>query len=102
MGLETRKRSIEKSDLDSFKETRLNIQASQDDHSSRLEELQGLRGFLESIQDEPLFSEQEAGKATIHIETRAKGDMEEETERIEEELGMHSDEMLKKIEDLFR
>lgn len=103
MGLETRKRSIEKGDLDSFKENRFNSQdpASYDD-DNRIEELQSVKEFLEAIQEEPLFSDQEAGKTTRHIETGAKMDMDQETKKIEEELSMHSDAILKKIEDLFR
>ena len=83
MGLETRKRSIEKGDLDSFKENRFNSQdpASYDD-DNRIEELQSVKEFLGAIQEEPLFSDQEAGKTTRHIETGAKMDMDQETKKL--------------------
>lgn len=47
MGLETRKRSIEKGDLDSFKENRFNSQnpASYDD-DNRIEELQSVKANI--------------------------------------------------------
>ena len=104
MRLETRRRNIEKSVLDSFKETRLGSQTSQDDYN-RLKELQRAKEFLEQIpeepEEEPPFEEQEAGKATIKISTEAKMDMEAQTALIEEELSRQSDKMLKRFGDLF-
>lgn len=93
MRLETRKRNIEKSDLDSLVENRWNNPNSQTSYS-RSDEIQSIKDLLDSLED-PLFSEQEAGKATIYTELSEKED-----ERIFEEIS--SEEMLKKIDDLFK
>ena len=52
-------------------------------------------------EEETIFSEQEAGKATIYSQIQDKESMEETTEKYEEELEGKSSEMLSRIEDLF-
>lgn len=96
MGLEMRRRKIEKSDLDSFKECKWdNKQPSKDRHIRTREELQDIKNLLASLSEEPIFDEQEAGKATITEEVQDKDD-----EKSFEE--MSNEEILKRIENLFR
>ena len=90
MGLEMRRKKIEKSDLDSFKENKWNSK-----QTSRADELKGIKDLLDSIQDEPLFTEQEAGKATIDTKLEDK-----EGAKLFEE--MSNEEILKRIDNLFR
>lgn len=102
MGLESRRKGIEKSDLDSFEEIKWDNSSSYQTSKNRLEELQSLKDFLDTFdKEEPIFSEQEAGKATIYSTIQDKEDMEDETERYEAELEGRSSEMLSRIEDLF-
>ena len=93
MGLETRKKRIEKSDLDSFSENKWNTQQNPSTQS-RIEQLRNVKDLLDSL-EEPIFSEQEAGKATINTETDKKEDA-----RTFEEIS--NEEMLKRIENVFR
>ena len=96
MGLEMRRRKIEKSDLDSFKECKWdNKQQSKDRNIRTREELQDNKNLLASLSEEPIFDEQEAGKATINEEVQDKDD-----EKSFEE--MSNEEILKRIENLFR
>ena len=91
MGLEMRRRKIEKSDLDSFSENKWNNNQSTQRAKSDMERLRELLDEME----EPIFSEQEAGKATINTELDKKEDA-----RTFEEIS--NEEMLKQIENLFR
>lgn len=97
MGLEMRRKNIEKSDLESFSE---NNNSNSTIQSRTSEDLQSIKDLLDSM-EEPLFSEQEAGKATIYSPIQDKEDMEDETERYEAELEGRSSEMISRIEDLF-
>ena len=90
MGLENRRKSIEKSDLDSFSESKWN----NNPQKSREEELKDLKKWMDSL-EEPIFSEQEAGKATIHTELEKK-----DGARNFDEIS--ADEMLRRIESLFK
>lgn len=96
MGLENRKPRIEKSDLDSFEENRWNNTTNLKDYLDLCDE------------EETIFNEQEAGKATVYSLVQDKEaakheteTMEEETERYEAELKGRSSELLSRIEDLF-
>jgi len=93
MGLEMRRRNLEKSDLESFSENKWNIQQNQT-IQSKTEELASIKDLLASL-EEPIFSEQEAGKATINTELEQK----EDAKTFEE---MSNEEILKRIENLFR
>ena len=93
MGLETRRRNLEKSDLDSFSENKWNTQQNSSTQS-KIEQLRDLKDLLDSL-EEPIFSEQEAGKATINIELDKKEDA-----RTFEEIS--NEEILKRIENLYR
>lgn len=99
MGLEMRRKNIEKSDLESFSENKWN-NSNSTIQSRTSEDLQSIKDLLDSM-EEPLFSEQEAGKATIYSPIQDKEDMEDETERYEAELEGRSSEMISRIEDLF-
>ena len=95
MGLEMRRRNLEKSDLDSFRENRWNNQNNPiPDSDKRSEDLRIIKDLLDSMED-PLFSEQEAGKATIHTKLEEK-----ESAKTFEELPKK--ELAKMIENLFR
>ena len=72
MGLEMRKKNIEKSDLESFSENKWN-NSNSTIQSRTSEDLQNIKDLLDSM-EEPLFSEQEAGKATIYTELEKKED----------------------------
>ena len=73
MRLEMKRRNIiEKSDLDSFSENKWDNTPSQT-QNKRLEELQGIKDFFDSM-EESIFSEQEAGKATLYTELEKKED----------------------------
>lgn len=72
MGLEMRRKHIEKSDLNSFSENKWDNTPIQI-QNKRLEDLQSIKDLLDSM-EEPLFSEQEAGKATIYTELEKKED----------------------------
>lgn len=89
MGIENRRRSLEKSDLDSFEENRWTNQ------QTRSEELQSVKDLMASLMDDPIFSEQEAGKVTINTKVQDK-----DTEKSFEEIS--NEEMQKKIDNLFR
>ncbi|MBR0427097.1 MAG: hypothetical protein IJK18_02695 [Clostridia bacterium] len=96
MGLEMRRSKIEKGDLDSFQECKWdNKQQSEDRNIRTREELQDIKNLLASLSEEPIFDEQEAGKATINEEVQDKDD-----EKSFEE--MSNEEILKRIENLFR
>jgi hypothetical protein len=79
MGLEMRRRrNIEKSDLDSLYEIKWDKKDStkqdstkQDRTSKDLEDLKSVKDLLNSM-EEPILSEQEAGKATIYTEFEKK------------------------------
>lgn len=72
MGLEMRRKNIEKSDLDSFSENKWDNPPIQT-QNKRLEDLQSIKDLLDSM-EESIFSEQEAGKATIYTELEKKED----------------------------
>lgn len=72
MGLEMRRKNIEKSDLESFSENKWN-NSNSTIQSRTSEDLQSIKDLLDSM-EEPLFSEQEAGKATIYTELEKKKD----------------------------
>lgn len=72
MGLEMRRKNIEKSDLDSFSENKWN-NSNSTIQSRTSKDLQSIKDLLDSM-EEPLFSEQEAGKATIYTELEKKED----------------------------
>ena len=102
MRLERGRPKIEKSDLDSFKELRWNNLNNSQTSNNRADELQSLKDLIDSIDNEtPIFSEQEAGKATVYSPFQDQKSMEEETERYEKELEERSSEILSRIEDLF-
>ena len=97
MGLEMRRRKIEKSDIDSFSENKWNKNQSTQPTKSDIESLRDLLDWSE----EHIFSEQEAGKATINVPLQEKESMEEKTERTEAELASRSTEMLAENSALF-
>ena len=102
MGIESRRHRIEKSDIDSFEENRWNNSSSSQTSHSRLEEFQSVKDLLVSCdKEETLFSEQEAGKATVYSSIQDKESMEDETKRYEKELTEKSSEILTTIENLF-
>lgn len=72
MGLEMRRKNIEKSDLDSFSENKWDNTPIQT-QNKRLEDIQSIKDLLDSM-EESIFSEQEAGKATIYTELEKKED----------------------------
>jgi hypothetical protein len=72
MGLEMRRRNIEKSDLESFSENKWNKRDSTTRNITS-EDLKSIKDLLNSMEG-PLFSEQEAGKATIYTELERKED----------------------------
>ena len=72
MGLEMRRKNIEKSDLDSFSENKWD-NTPIPTQNKRLEDLQSIKDLLDSM-GESIFSEQEAGKATIYTELEKKED----------------------------
>ena len=101
MRLERRRHNIEKSDLDLFKELRWKTPNNSQTSNNRADELQSLKELIDSIDNKtPIFSEQEAGKATVYSPIQDKESMEEETERYEKELEERSSEILSRIEDL--
>ena len=94
MGLETRKRkSLEKSDLDSFSEINWNKQANTQE-KDRLEELQKLKNFINSLEEE-IFSEQDVEKATENINFYQKEDAKTYEDFSNEEL-------LNRVNNLFK
>lgn len=87
MGLENRRRSIEKSDLQSFNEM--------DSSTKTTEDLKDIKDLLDLLGNElDLFTEQEAGKATINAST-----IEKENAKTYDQIS--SKEMLDKIQELF-
>ena len=69
---------------------------------NRLEELQSVKDLLDLCDDEEtIFSEQEAGKATVYSPIQNKKSMEAETEKYEEELLGKSAEIRAQIGNLF-
>ena len=103
MKIESRRHRIEKSDLDSLKEINWNHSNSLQTSQNNLSKIQSLKDLLDwCSEEEPIFSEQEAGKATVYSPIQEKESMEEETERYEKELEGRSAEILSRVEDLFR
>ncbi len=92
MGIENRKRNIEKSDLESFSEMRWD---DKKDNSTKKITMEDLDDIKDLLINEPYFSELEVAKATKDVKFEEK----QEAQKYDEKM---IDEWLDKLDDLIK
>ncbi len=92
MGIENRKRKIEKSDLESFSEIKWD---DKKDNSTKKITMEDLDDIKDLLTNDPYFSELEVAKATKNVKFEEK----QEAQKYDEKM---IDELLDKLDDLIK